>query len=147
LPYYLNRPLEEFVTKVGVLFAFRSQTLAIHSNGADGFDRTCAETPTIRRYQPRPSQDLTRLHRFYGEERTLGRKNFQRNLAFADQIKLVGFASLPKEMVTLVEQDTGGATGQQVNVVGFEALAERMCGDDLSQVLHGGLSLIEIQSR
>jgi hypothetical protein len=63
-------------------------------------------------------------------------QNFKCNLAFPDQIKMIRFASLPKKAKVLLKPDVRGTAGQQVNIVGFQALAEGMLSDDPSKVFH-----------
>jgi hypothetical protein len=72
--------------------------------------------------------------------------NLQQDFAVTYEVKLTGLATLPEKMLPFLESDIRRATGQQINVVGFKTLAERMFRDDPTQVFHGGLSLSKVDA-
>jgi hypothetical protein len=72
-------------------------------------------------------------------------KNLKGNLAFPNQIELIRRTSFAKKMETLLKSNIRSTARQQLDIVWFETLVERMFGDDPSQVPHRQPLLIEVR--
>src|SRR5208337_2346585 len=131
-----GKALQDLITEIVVVFALRTQTLAVKGNRAHGFNGVGVKPPLVRRQQPRPAQNLSLAEGGEHDRLALRGKDFECHLAGADQVELVRFASLLKDVGAGVKADVRGAPGQQVGVIGLEIGEERVFGDDVLKGFH-----------
>jgi len=115
----VRESLEQLIAEMVIFLAFGSQALAIQGNGAGDLHGPAIKMPIIGRNQPRPTDDLSLCNRLNRERASFSAVNLQRDLAVADDIKLVGFITFTKEPMVRYFMD-GNRAGQQVDASGFD---------------------------
>jgi hypothetical protein len=84
--------------------------------------------PAIRRYQPRPAQDLVFPEHLQFQRRANQRRHLHRHPAIAQQVKLVRRLTLLKQSLTRADMPFGSEFTQNLNEVLVQSREEIMGG-------------------
>src|SRR5574341_301496 len=124
----VSESFQQFVAQVVVVFTFCAQAFSIQSNGARQLDRPRIKMPKVRRNQPRPTEYLARTQRLHGDRSALRGKNFHRDFAVANDVKLIRLLAFAAEKLSGVEAHVRGAADDELQMMRIEALQKRVFG-------------------
>ena len=114
-----RKPLQQRVAEIRFRFAPSPHGVAIEDQQGRGCFRSGLKTPFVRRYQPRPSQNLVGAEALHLQRRARNRRNLGGDAAVSDQIELVGALPLAEQDLAWLELLFAGAAGQEPD--GFRA--------------------------
>ena len=120
----LRHAPHQFIRQSGMLLELRAQPGAIKKDRSRRLDRACAETPDVRRKQPRPAQRVAGAYGLDADGAVARLVGFQSDTAIFNQVKTVGDIALVKDKVIPAELGLHG-TADQGFQVGFAQMLKK----------------------
>src|SRR5579872_4547518 len=124
------------VAQIVIELALGSQAGAVQRKGADRLDHSRVEVPPVGRDEPGPAKYLAGCQSMYRDRLAARRRDIERHLSVADQIELVGLATLAEDHLPVVKPNIHRAAYQNRQVPLAEGGEERVIGQNAFQVLH-----------
>src|SRR5512134_939269 len=136
LDQHRHETFHQVPAELGVLLALGAHADGVESNGARPLQRPGIERPPERRNKPRGAEDLARSDSLERDHRAFATREFERDLAFAKQIKVGGFSALAEDVFAGLKHGVSGAAANQTTERAGKLAKKRMLPENPVEILH-----------